>query len=79
MSPQEKAKDLVEKMRDEIPCHCDDWEQAKQCALIVVDEALSEYVKGFNKMKQLHPYMLDAMQSDGYKYWQQVKQEIEKL
>ena len=51
-------------------------ENAKQCALIAVDEALSEYVKGFNKMKQLHPYMLDTMHSEGYKYWQEVKQEI---
>ena len=37
-APKEKAKELVDKMRDEIPCHCDDWEQAKQCALIAVQE-----------------------------------------
>ena len=40
MTPKEKAKELVDKMRDEIPCHCDDWEQAKQCALIAVDEII---------------------------------------
>jgi hypothetical protein len=30
MTSKEKAKELIDKMRDEIPCHCDDWEQAKQ-------------------------------------------------
>jgi len=40
MTPKEKAIELIEKMREEIPCHCDDWEQAKQCALIAVDEVL---------------------------------------
>ena len=40
MTIREIAKELIDKMRDEIPCHCDDWEQAKQCALIAIDELI---------------------------------------
>ena len=67
MTPQEKAKDLVDKMRDEIPCHCDDWEQAKQCALIAVDELI----------QQQNSYNNGSFYPSNY--WQEVKQEIEKL
>lgn len=68
MTPKEKAKDLVDKMRDEIPCHCDDWEQAKQCALIAVHELI----------EQCWDYReIDLEKSCDY--WKEVKQEIEKL
>lgn len=82
MTAVEKAQELVNKMYDEMFYYKDGYSSsdaisaAKKCALIAVDEALSEYVKRFNKMKQLHSYMLDAMQSEGYNYWQEVKQEI---
>ena len=68
-APKEKAKELVDKMRDEIPCHCDDWEQAKQCALIAVDELLSN--DGFSSSREEWAIFK--------KYWNEVKQEIEKL
>ena len=71
MTPKEKAIDLVDKMRDEIPCHCDDWEQAKQCALIAVEEILS--------IKPNNPFIVNGYYIEPKKYWQQVKQEIEKL
>ena len=68
MEPKEKAKELVDVMRDEIPCHCDDWEQAKQCALIAVQELIN----------QCWDYReIDLGMS--LEYWEEVKQEIEKL
>ena len=66
MTPKEKAKELVDKMLDEIPCHCDDWEQAKQCALIAVDEIILE----MNSVMLPNPFK---------QYWKEIKQEIEKL
>jgi hypothetical protein len=68
MTPQEKAKDLVEKMRDEIPCHCDDWEQAKQCALIAVNIAI-KCCKDYDEVHENYTTQVD--------YWMGVKQEIE--
>jgi hypothetical protein len=62
-APKEKAKELVDKMWIySLPNANGSWQNAKQCALIAVDEVLS----------------LDIYQSDQY-YWQEVKQEIEKL
>jgi GH25 family lysozyme M1 (1,4-beta-N-acetylmuramidase) len=58
MTPNEKAKELVEKMSI-------DWDMCRgqniQCALIAVDE------------------ILKAVDGKYEEYWQQVKQEIEKL
>jgi hypothetical protein len=70
MTPQEKAKELFLKyamyigagyMFDE-----DANEDAKQCALIAVDEILNVIV-GIYDYESLNPY------------WEEVKQEIEKL
>jgi hypothetical protein len=67
MTPREKAKELVDVMRDEIPCHCDDWEQAKQCALIAVNEIIFSH-------------MIDGIiDYDIEIYWDSVIEEIEKL
>jgi len=60
MIAKEKAKELVDKF-SWIDCSSD----AKQCALICVDEMLEELGE---------EYLPRA-----YKYWQEVKQEIEKL
>ena len=64
MTPQEKAKELFLKFRQIPPFSpytgIDDGE-AKQCALIAVDE------------------ILDYIQEEDNWYWQDVKQEIEKL
>jgi len=70
MTPKEKAKELAEKMLGDNN-HClnqnieIDKLIAKQCALICVDEMLEELGE---------EYLPRA-----YKYWQEVKQEIEKL
>jgi hypothetical protein len=59
MNAKEKAKDLFDKMYFETTTKYD----AKQCALIAVDEIINEFYT--------HPV--------AKMYWQEVKQEIEKL
>jgi hypothetical protein len=64
MTPKEKAKELVEKYAiwswNETVC---DYEVAKQCALIAVDEIL-------NCLFEI---------DNSYYWWQEVKEEIENL
>lgn len=69
MTPKEKAKDLLDKFFQYIPAQEEleyEYAYAKQCALIAVDELTKE---GFF--------------TDGYynrcAFWDEVKQEIEKL
>jgi hypothetical protein len=68
MTPKEKAKELVDKFRNEITSFLGDNMKkinAKQCALIAVDEIIN---------------IIDAEdQFILYNYCQQVKQEINKL
>ena len=68
MTPKDKAEELIVKMsthdRDIHP-HCTHY-IAKQCALIAVDEILN-FIN------------TDAFSYTNEEYWQQVKQEIEKL
>ena len=66
MTPKEKAKELFDKyamyLRANLMYDEEAIEDAKQCALITVDEVLG------------------YMGADrGYIFWQEVKQEIEKL
>ena len=67
MAPKEKAKELVEKfeyngvMIDDIRMNEED---AKQCALICVDEIL----KSYNALEHYPENLRD--------YWQEVKQEL---
>ena len=75
MTPKEKAIDLVRDMEFEIPYVHDPTEPqgddiAKKCALIVVNLHLEE----LSKMK-----LIFSDRELHYKYWQEVKQEIEKL
>jgi hypothetical protein len=66
MTPQEKAKELIDSFEDEL-MECDTYflETAKQrCALIAVDEILNLCWNGNLKAKE---------------YWIEVKQEIQKL
>lgn len=73
MEPKEKAIELVDKFRMNVL----DYEgsglntfKAKQCALIAVDEMLNEYPSQCPK---------DSYEMERHIYWQEVKQEIEKL
>ena len=77
MTPKEKAKQLVDRFRphayglDETERFSPNQERlsAIQCALIAVDEILKEKA-------DCHRYECNG---NGTEYWQQVKQEIEKL
>lgn len=81
LSPKEKAKELVDAMYNTKHCgikhipnkhYCDcseiNFYQAKQCALVVVDEIMKAV--GWKKMK---------LGVDRDNYWQEVKEEIKKL
>lgn len=73
MTPQEKAKELVEKfMKEFIKSNSDYWmEPAKQCALIAVEEII-------NNGRLISP-LLWTSQEHGENYWQEVKKEIQIL
>lgn len=65
MTAKEKAKELVDKMLNQ-QSYSEELYDAKQCALIVVDEI-------FNND---NAFIQTKLQN---KYWEEVKQEIEKL
>jgi hypothetical protein len=65
MTPKEKANELFEKFFQE-----SDLSAAKGCALIAVDEILSDY-----KNYLMH----ENTEYKGLMYWQEVKKEIELL
>ena len=75
ITPQEKAKELVDKYYTKMNPNAPDcnisFNQAKQCALIAVDEIIKTDM------------LIDEdvyVESPSYlQYWQQVKTEIEKL
>jgi hypothetical protein len=67
--PQEKAKELVDRFT--FTCReCDYEDNAKQCALIAVDEILNLMIKEFK---------WDVKHNGNIEYWQEVKIEIEEL
>jgi hypothetical protein len=72
MTPKEKAAELINKMyyTQSSPTH---WVQAKECALIAVDEI---YALRLIYGQYLH-YDLDKINYAFY--WEDVKKEIEKL
>ena len=82
MTQKEKANELVDKFyqrfplkmdvittRGDLSWEYDNWEQAKQCALIAVDEILDDDM--YDMSQELFENRIN--------YWQQVKQEIENL
>lgn len=81
MTHKEKAEELVLKfMNLQEPNY--NWfhkELAKQCALIAVDEILNQFIGIFNAFKKQSIIFGKVEDSENFKYWQQVKQEIEKL
>jgi hypothetical protein len=67
MTPKEKAEELVDKYYNLFSVKLENTicvYEAKHCALIAVDEMLSDY------------WLLDARSRD---WWQQVKHELEQL
>ena len=72
MTPKEKADELFNKMDMIIYTDQDNWKsQCIRCALIAVDEIIS--------IKPNNPFIVNGYYIEPKKYWQQVKQEIEKL
>lgn len=94
MTPKEKAKELVDKMdlkqmpslnlaRNEINLN-DTFFNAKQCALIAVDEILKSEPRYPNNVDWddvggTHQYYYEAQHEEALNYWEEVKQEISKL
>ena len=71
MTAKKKADELVIKFYDTftISWEYDNWVLAEECALIAVDEII----------KQLVPIEKAPNNKSAFQYWQEVKQEIEKL
>ena len=67
MTPKEKAEELMLKYYELIPMNTVSF--AKQCALITVDEIIKELTEEISP--SVHGFR--------HKYWEEVKQEIEKL
>ena len=61
MKPKETAEELIEKFT----FSCRECDNAKQCALIAVDEIINEYWSHHNNNRVY--------------WWEEVKQEIEKI
>jgi hypothetical protein len=75
MTPEEKAIELVDKFYFiEESQECDAWIDgylAKKCALLAVEEIINA--------NGLHPNDTDYDYNKAEVYWQEVKQEIQKL
>jgi hypothetical protein len=69
MSPKEKAKELYDLYRPKFFGNTAYKSLSKQCALIAVDEIIAN----------IEPSVSMDVISARIKYWQQVKEEIEKL
>ena len=65
MTPKEKAAELI--VNYQLKCKSLNYDEAKQCALIAVEEIINHH------SQEQGLYRIDTY------YWQQVKQEIEKL
>jgi hypothetical protein len=75
MTPEEKAKELFDKFRNEILSFLGDKmkdKNAKRCALIAVDELIKSHYL-LTTTHDIKPSMRCKS------YWKQVKQEIENL
>ena len=81
MTPKEKAFSLYFKfIRDVIA----DDQKAKQCAIIALDEIIKSEPRypndvDWDDVGATHQYYYEAQHEEALNYWQQVKQEIEKL
>ena len=86
MTPKEKAKELVDKFRqqtDGIAGYNYD-NVNKQCALIAVDEIIKSEPRSpsdvdWDDCGGTHQYYYEAQREDADNYWEEVKKEIEKL
>ena len=78
MTPKEKALELVNKFMSYADSnHYGSIASAKQCALIAVDEIIKYHDEFMDVVRYELPSNIVAVIP--YKYWDDVKQEIEKL
>lgn len=79
MKTKDKAKELVDRFLDE-QNDTNELSQAKQCALICVDEIMIIIdVIHIEHMQNAPTLYMNSEGKDQYHYWKEVKQEIEKL
>lgn len=79
MTPKEKAFELSMKFEN-----LGETDNAKQCALIAVDEILNAEPRcpsdvDWDDVGGTHQYYYEAQREESKKFWQEVKQEIENL
>lgn len=85
MNPKEKARELVERFEKiELVNHWQDsiiTEDAKQCALICVEEIMDASLRLYSdELASSQYYDKDTEYTEYlHEYWQQVKEEIRKL
>ena len=79
MTPKEEAEALLEKYNFIIIANYTSKFEAKQCALIAADEILTQFISIYNHFKNEGFYNLDVEDSANFKYWENVKREIENL
>lgn len=83
MTPKEKAQELVDKFY--YSCFdCDCYNIAKKSALVAVDEIIKSEPRypsdvDWDDVGATHQYYYEAQREDADKFWEEVKQEIEKL
>ena len=80
MTPKEKAKELVDKFTQTNGNNF----FAKECALIAVDEIIKSSPRHPNDVDWddvggTHQYYYEAQHEEALNYWQEVKEELEKL
>ena len=83
MTPKEKAEKLVDRFEHETYSLVQ-GQLSKQCALIAVEEILQSEPRtpsnvDWDDVGGTHQYYYEAQREEAEKFWQQVKQEIEKL
>lgn len=84
MTPKEKAENLYWKYFQKVADGSYPESNAKQCALIAVDEILNTEPRypsnvDWDDAGATHQYYYEAQIEEAARYWEQVKQEIEKL
>lgn len=79
MTPKEKAKELYDKYEFVYIQNYTSKHEVKQCALIAVEMSIEQFVGVFESLRFVGQLIGNVEDSAKYKYWQEVKQEIEKL
>ena len=80
MKAEEKAKEIVEMyLKVLAEGMYDVREEAKQCALICVDEIIKEALQMDEKWHDNEDAPLTSVFNYSYEYWLEVRKEIEKL